>query len=508
MNNLITAITVCYNSKELFERAYNSVRKFHPGMKIIIVDGSDRKDLCRQYVLSLASSNNLILQPFYNIGHGRGINLALSRVETPYVLIFDSDIEMLKSPIQSMLDMMEDDTYGVGYIEKTDLGGFDFGARPDQMKYGSMRYLHPYFCLIQLKEYRKYAPFIHHGAPAVNTCLDIYNRGLSDKVIKEFPGLGHSSGTGFSWTSEPREFVLHNTAGTRTARREKGLLEIEGAWENTIGRGKVTCITPTGDRLEAFELTKRWIASQTTQPFQWIVVDDGFDPLPDHLKGGIDYIRREPSKGEGHTLVENLRTSLPYIKGDKVLIIEDDDWYGPNYIRTMSGYLDNYDLVGEGFARYYHLPTGQCQRIPNQKHVSLCQTGFNISLLPTFERVLPGDPYIDARFWDAVKTNKLVFLDSNNKLHLHCSMKGLKGRKGIGTGHTPDRYYLLDRELKTLIEWVGEENAQLYMDHIGQSMESAKAIIRTQKGPHKITWRDKLKGLDRLTIKQTFGVAV
>jgi len=235
----------------------------------------------------------------------------------------------------------------------------------------------------------------------------------------------------------------------------------------------VTLVTPTGCRPEAFELTRQWIFAQKTKPGQWLVIDDGQIPLPEHLKEGLEYVRRVPKENEGHTLTLNMKTVLPYIKGDMILIIEDDDWYGPDYITTMKKYLERYDLVGEAFARYYHVPTMKYRRIGNDKHASFCQTGFAKSLLPIFEGCLEGDPYVDDRFWKAVKDRKYLIVDTEDRLKLHCSMKGLKGRKGIGTGHNKDaRYYNMDAGLEFLIKWVGKENAKIYMQHVGQSFES------------------------------------
>lgn len=236
MDSLITGITVCNNTKDLMKRAYDSVRKFHPNMKIIIIDGSNDTDPCYSYVSSLISEKTMCLQVEYNIGHGRGMCAGIHYSETPYVLIFDSDIEMLKSPVHGMLEMMEDDTFGVGYCETTGYDGYDYGVNAHHHQEPGMKYLHPYFHLLQVKEYRKYYPYVHHGAPCFLTMMDIHKRGLSDKVIKEFPGLGHSTGKGYSWTSAPREYIRHDIAGTRTARRIKNLSEIEGAWERYEGQ--------------------------------------------------------------------------------------------------------------------------------------------------------------------------------------------------------------------------------------------------------------------------------
>lgn len=240
----------------------------------------------------------------------------------------------------------------------------------------------------------------------------------------------------------------------------------------------ITVITATGDREIAFGLCRKWMQAQTILPDQWIIVDDGKNPIiiskPEDY---VYYIRREPGKNEGHTLLLNLKESLSHIKGDKILIIEDDDWYGPEYVKTMSGYLDKYDLVGEAPSRYYHVPTMKYRRVGNTKHASLCQTGFNRILLQKFEEYLIGDPYLDVRFWEGIKEKKYLFSDIGDKLHLHCGMKGLKGRKGIGTGHNSKaNYYYPDNHLAFLIKWVGEEDAKVYMDHVGQSFESAKLI--------------------------------
>ena len=232
----ITGITVCHNTRDAMACAYNSVRKFHPDMLIIIIDGSNPNDPCAAYVKSLASEVTMVFSLGYNIGHGRGMCAGIEQAKTKYALIFDSDIEMLKSPVQIMLDMMEEDTFGVGYTEKTGFDGFEYGAHPHHKREAWMPYLHPFFQLINIENYRKFHPYVHHGAPCYLTMLDIYKRGLSSKIIKEFPGLGHSSGKGWNWAGIPREHIRHNTAGTRGSRKARGLSEIEGGWIRNQGQ--------------------------------------------------------------------------------------------------------------------------------------------------------------------------------------------------------------------------------------------------------------------------------
>jgi len=227
----VTAISVCSNTKELMERSYNSFRQFYPDMRLIIVDGSDPIDPCYKYVSGLASDNTTVAVYGYNIGHGRGMDWGINQVKTKYALIFDSDIVFLKSPVQEMLNLMEADTYGIGYLEKTGLDGFEYGSKPHHGGQEFMYMLHPYFQLLNVARYFDFYPYIHHGAPCFKAARDIHLKGLTSKIIKEFPGLGHSSGKGWVWTGEPREYIEHHPAGTRSIRRKKRLPEIEQGWE-------------------------------------------------------------------------------------------------------------------------------------------------------------------------------------------------------------------------------------------------------------------------------------
>jgi glycosyltransferase involved in cell wall biosynthesis len=227
----ITGIVVTHNTKDLIKIAYESVRKFHPEMKIIIVDGSDEVDPCYTYVVSLASKNTTVAIAGYNIGHGRGMDAAIKMCETKYALIFDSDIEMVKSPVSEMLKLMEPDTYGVGYLEKTGFDGYEYGAKPWHKEQGFMMMMHPYFHLIQISQYYRFHPYVHHGAPCFKASLDIHRQGLSNKILKPFPGLGHTAGKGWCWEPVPGEWVRHDTAGTRKDRVRRGKQEIEQGWE-------------------------------------------------------------------------------------------------------------------------------------------------------------------------------------------------------------------------------------------------------------------------------------
>ncbi|MFA5453305.1 MAG: glycosyltransferase family 2 protein, partial [Candidatus Methanomethylophilaceae archaeon] len=136
VDGAVTGVIVSYNGEKILKTTINSIRKFHPDMNLIIVDGSDVNDGCYKYIQKLPDQRTKVYHVSRNIGHGRGLVLGISYVQTPFFLTIDSDIEMLKSPLQDMLDMMEDDTCVVGYVENIDREGNDYGARPDLMQYG------------------------------------------------------------------------------------------------------------------------------------------------------------------------------------------------------------------------------------------------------------------------------------------------------------------------------------------------------------------------------------
>jgi len=226
----ITGITVCWNTKDLIERAYNSIRKFYPDMPIIIIDGSDPGDPCAAYVRGLASDITTIIQPGYNVGHGRGMCMGIEKAATPYALIFDSDIELLEPCLPAMLAMMEADTFGVGYLEDIGYDGFRYKIHPHPE--GPLPCIHPYWQLINIENYKKFHPYVHHGMPVYLTMLDIHKKGLSSKILKQFPGLSNEHCQG----SDVSRFVRHHSNGTGGMRIARGLPHIEGRWVENRGQ--------------------------------------------------------------------------------------------------------------------------------------------------------------------------------------------------------------------------------------------------------------------------------
>jgi predicted SAM-dependent methyltransferase len=244
----------------------------------------------------------------------------------------------------------------------------------------------------------------------------------------------------------------------------------------------VTVITLTGDRPDAFALCRRWMENQTVPPDQWIVIDDGKDPLSViPAQAGIqnvDYIRRVPLPTDPkHTMIINMKEAVKHVTGDVILIMEDDEYYAPKYIETMLSKLEKFGVVGIGRSKYYHLPSGKYLKDCNMDNASLAQVGFRKSFLPEFTELLAGDQYVDMRIWKHVgdtktlrwndtdrspdrKINGRGYIFDDGENHLYVGMKGLPGRAGICWGHKGEHthYKLQDTpDRKILKSWVGDD---------------------------------------------------
>ncbi len=255
----------------------------------------------------------------------------------------------------------------------------------------------------------------------------------------------------------------------------------------------ITCITATGDRPICFDLLKKWMHCQIIKPDQWIIIDDGDNPIPEiitfSLPSFAQYIRREPKNSDPNfTLSLNIQEALKYVSGDKIIFLEDDEYYAPEYIQVMSEKLDQYNIVGLSRSRYYHLPSFTYYIHPNIDHASLAQTAFKKSVLSIFEQLLE-DSFIDLRLWNKFidkrfinhkkilhcgefkkESEFLLFNDAAFQQYLYVGMKGLPGRKGIGNGHSSKGIFDPNRHM--LRNWI--TNHDHYNDYINLSNQIMK----------------------------------
>lgn len=209
----------------------------------------------------------------------------------------------------------------------------------------------------------------------------------------------------------------------------------------------ITLITPTRNRAHCFLLLQQWMMMQTKSWDQWIVVNDGTEEYNYFL--GQEVYKKEYDKSGGHSLCQNILHAIPHVRGSKILIAEDDDYYRPDYIETMNKLLDDFSLVGEGRAKYYNVEKRLYKQFHNTEHASLAQTGMRREILPLLtEACLEGSPFIDLKVWSLCTARKKVFLG----LDKHIGIKKMPGEPGIGIGHkdsgSPDKDLSIFNELK------------------------------------------------------------
>jgi hypothetical protein len=189
---------------------YESFRTFYPDLPIVIVDGSPKKDPCYKYINSLKGGKNTIYQLEKNIGHGPGLHYAINRIDDEQLLIMDSDIEILSDPLPAVSELLKDNVYAVGEI---DMVGSN-GLRSNPIR--NIPFVQPYFMLMSRRQYFNYHRFIHHGTPSYKAMVQIWQQGLSNKVLQRFPVA---------------EYVHHHWGGTRGVNKKNCLVEIPGQWE-------------------------------------------------------------------------------------------------------------------------------------------------------------------------------------------------------------------------------------------------------------------------------------
>jgi hypothetical protein len=218
----------------------------------------------------------------------------------------------------------------------------------------------------------------------------------------------------------------------------------------------LTLLTATGARPEAWAICERLMARQSyTGPVRWVIVDDGPEPQPLRFaREGwtVEVIRPAPAWAPGqNTQHRNLLAGLAVIAGsERVVLIEDDDYYAPGYLAAVDKRFGSSELIGENRARYFNVATGRGEVMVNERHSSLCSTACrNGGLRALRAACLSGERFIDLVLWR----------DFPGRLYpaqFVVGIKGLPGRGGIGQGHSPD----FGRPLR-LKKWIGAD-AELY----------------------------------------------
>lgn len=187
----VSFVIVSYCTRDLLRRAYNSVRIHYPESPIIIIDGSPVGDPCFHLVNDIKRHHLMCMTLKHNIGHGRGMDIGIRSAKTPFVIVMDSDAEIQQKCVDKMIALMTPSHFGAGLVLRTT----DDGINDDD---GPVKYLHPYFAVINRENYLQCPPFIHHGAPCIETM-----RFLGATFMFELAEF------------DVKKYILHKWKGTR-----------------------------------------------------------------------------------------------------------------------------------------------------------------------------------------------------------------------------------------------------------------------------------------------------
>ena len=231
----------------------------------------------------------------------------------------------------------------------------------------------------------------------------------------------------------------------------------------------IALITPTGVRAKQIKLCSEFMKRQTyLGDVVWVIVDDG-DPstadfIPREFKRNWQVVKIYPKDKwvpGMNTQSSNLLIGLDAVnkyKPEAIFIIEDDDYYAPDYLKTMTKLLKGNDLIGEQNTVYYNVIQHRWYPNRNTMHASLFQVGFVFELIPMFRKVCleRKGKFIDICFFrEATRQNKKIYF---TKARLSIGIKGLPGRSGIGFGHRMNTSKMTDdTNMKKLKELIGED---------------------------------------------------
>lgn len=220
-------------------------------------------------------------------------------------------------------------------------------------------------------------------------------------------------------------------------------------------------ITPTGERPGTLYLLKKYLERQTIQPAEWIVVDDGIAPSEAIVRGfpGLKYHRRKPADDEsGHTLKYNLAAALGLATTGYLIVMEDDDWYHPEYLETMLAGLKENDLFGLKETVFYNFPGRRWRKIVSRDNASLCVTGFTKKIIPDVIDACKRTRKwkVDIGLWNWFNGKQAY---SKKDSIFHIGMKGLTSlRPGMTRDHKDSaRLNQQDPELEFLKKHIGSD---------------------------------------------------
>jgi hypothetical protein len=207
---------------------------------------------------------------------------------------------------------------------------------------------------------------------------------------------------------------------------------------------RIAVIIPDrGDRPEFMDQFCRMMERQTLMPEIILLID--FAPEDNEC----DITKRYKRGYE-------LASGMDY---DCILFMENDDYYAPNYIKTMIGAWINHDkphIFGTNYTFYYHIGVLKYIRLEHFKRASM----MNTLIVPDLKINWPpnNEPYTDAHLWKQLEG---VTFCPKEVISI-----GIKHNVGMSGGHyhgtKMEKYKHEDRGMEFLKSVVDNESFPFY----------------------------------------------
>ena len=199
----VTVVIINYKTPDLLQHAIASLRRFYPAVHLLVIDNGSKDrhsdSIMQQWKERYPGKTDLVFNE-RNIHHGPAIDQAVHHVSSPFLLLFDSDCELLAGGlIERMLECAESSlTYAVGKRTWMDRRGFDL---PEEST-DAIPYIRPICMLIRRDTYLTLAKGQRHGAPLLANMRDAALHGyrVIDFPIEQFVNhLGRGTASRFGY---------------------------------------------------------------------------------------------------------------------------------------------------------------------------------------------------------------------------------------------------------------------------------------------------------------------
>ncbi|OKP63814.1 hypothetical protein BTE77_35250 [Ensifer adhaerens] len=139
---------------------------------------------------------------------------------------------------------------------------------------------------------------------------------------------------------------------------------------------KIAVVTPTHCRPDFLRQTLRYVRAQTVQAeVAWFILDDSPNPVLEQWAHApnIFYVH-VPEKlklGEKRNRLNDMASAWG---ADLICSMDDDDWYGPDYLADMASLLaqPGVEIAGSGAIFFYHVQSGRILAPPAVRPMTTC----------------------------------------------------------------------------------------------------------------------------------------